>query len=189
MPAPVRAARQAPGPRSGARRTTVATAPRAVGATALATVSPLRRGAPSRPDLAVVREQARARATVRQRRLRAAIVAGGVLAGLLLFALAAFHAVLVGNQVRIDDLEARVADAQARYAASRLEVAELEAPDRIVAEATQRLGMVTPPDVTYLAPSGAVVPPEPAPAPEAGAGDGQAASSWSMVKPYLGSRP
>lgn len=182
MPTPVRAARQAPASRGRAAAAT-AHAP------ALASVTPLRRPAskPARPDLKVVREQARARATVRQRRLRAAMVVGGVMAGMLLFALAAFHAVLVSNQVRLDDLEASVADAQARYAASRLEVAELEAPERIVAEA-QRIGMVTPPDVTYLSPSAAVGSSEPAPAPTAGAGDGQAAA-WATVKPYLGSRP
>jgi cell division protein FtsL len=181
MPAPVRAARQAPGPRA---RSAAAAAP------ALATVTPLRRrpAASPRPDLKVVREQARARAVVRQRRLRAAMVVGGVLAGLLLFAVAACHAVLVGNQVRIDDLEARVADAQARYSASRLEVAELEAPDRIVAEA-RRIGMVTPDDVTYLTPSTPTSSSEPAPVTETGAGDGQVAASWSTVKPYLGSRP
>ena len=156
----------------------------------VATVTPLRaRTRPARPDLKVVREEQRRRVAVRQRRMRAAFVAGGVLAGGLLFALAAFHAVLVSGQVRLDDLEARVADAQARYAAARLEVAELEAPDRIVAEAT-RIGMVEPPTVTYLAPSGAVAAPsEPAPEEASGAGDGQAASSWSHVKPYLDSRP
>lgn len=178
MPATVRAARQAPGLR----------AQRGAPAPALATVTPLRRQAPAaRPDLRVVREQARARATVRQRRLRAAMVAGGVLAGLLLFALAAFHAVLVGNQLRIDELESRVADAQARYSASRLEVAELEAPERVVAEA-QRLGMVAPPEVTYLTPSAGLGSSEPAPVRATGAGDGQAAA-WSTVKPYLASRP
>lgn len=180
MPAPARAARRAPGPRTRA----------AAAAPALATVTPLRRQAPAapRPDLKVVREQARARAVVRQRRLRAAVVVGGVLAGVLLFAVAACHAVLVSNQVRIDDLEARVADAQARYSASRLEVRKLEAPGRIVAEA-QRLGMVEPPEVTYLTPSGAASSSEPAPVEETGAGDGQVAASWSTVKPYLGSRP
>lgn len=158
----------------------------------MATVTALpQRTAPARPDLKVVREEQRRRAGVRQRRMRAALVAGGVLAGVLLFAVAAFHAVLVSGQVRLDDLEAQVADAQARYASARLDVAELEAPERIVAEATARLGMVTPPGVTYLAPSGAVAAPsEPASeATAAGAGDGHAASSWQNVKPYLASRP
>lgn len=190
MPAPARTAparrRPVPAPRGAGRAAT---------AEALATVTALDPGRTARrvprPDLKVVREEQRRRAGARQRRMRAALVAGGVLAGVLLFAVAAFHAVLVSGQVRLDDLEAQVADAQARHASARLDVAELEAPERIVDEATSRLGMVTPPGVTYLAPSGAVAAPsEPAPgATAAGAGDGQAASSWQNVKPYLASNP
>jgi hypothetical protein len=84
----------------------------------------------------------------------------------------------------------------------RLEVARLEAPARIVAEAA-RLGMVPPPLTTYL------VPPAPAAAPasdveEAGVASAEdpgtpsddtealgsvGASSWEEVKPYLGASP
>jgi cell division protein FtsB len=108
-----------------------------------------------------------------------------------LFALAAFHAMLASGQAQLDQLESRVGDAQARYESLRLDVAELEAPDRIVREAQERLGMVPPPGVTYLTPSEAVtnevgqaaVTPSPT---QSDAGD---RAAWATVKPYLSGRP
>jgi hypothetical protein len=104
---------------------------------------------------------------------------------------------LVQGQQRLDEMSRTVAEEQARYELLRLEVARLEAPERIVAEAA-RLGMVPPPLTTYL------VPPAPAPAVDdagvATAEDsrdssdsealgGVGASSWEEVKPYLGASP
>jgi cell division protein FtsL len=85
-------------------------------------------------------------------------VAGGiVVAGL--FALVAFHVVVTQAQFRLDKMDARAARQEARYQRLRLQVAQLESPDRIVATAQERLGMVPPPGVTYLSPAGATTDP------------------------------
>ena len=52
----------------------------------------------------------------------------------------------------VDRLEAQVTAAQAENQRLRLDVARLESPARIVAEAQARLGMVPPPAVVYLPP-------------------------------------
>lgn len=136
---------------------------------------------------------ARVVALKRRRRARAAILGTFIVMMGSLFALAAFHAMLASGQARLDVLESEVSDAQSRYEHLRLEVAELEAPSRIVREAQERLGMVPPPDVTYLTASEAV-------ANEVGhtadgrndelanrdAGD---RAAWATVKPYLTGRP
>lgn len=108
-----------------------------------------------------------------------------------LFVLAAFHAMLASGQAQLDQLESRVGDAQARYQSLRLQKAQLEAPNRIVGEARERLGMMPPPGVTYLTPSEAVtqevgqaaVNPPPT---STDAGD---RAAWATVKPYLSGRP
>jgi hypothetical protein len=118
------------------------------------------------------------------------MVLAAVLAAGCMFALAAFNAVLVTGQGRIDGLDKQVAEAQAQYSASRLRVAELEAPGHVVEVAQRRLGMVPPPHVTYLTPSEAMadeVGPRKGPDQTAPASDG--GTSWAAVKPYLGSRP
>lgn len=99
-------------------------------------------------------------------------------------ALVAFHAVLVQRQLRLDQLDQQVAEEEARYQKLRLAVAEMEAPDRIVAEAS-RLGLVTPPAVVYLVPEGEL---------PASDRSGRLASNgptprppdWARVKPFLG---
>ena len=117
--------------------------------------------------------------------MRLIVTVAGLAAAGCLFALAAFNAVLVSGQGRIDRLERQVAEAQAQYSANRLKVAELESPDRIVRVAQERLGMVPPPDVTYLTPSEAVADEVGRPA-EAPATTGESSRSWAAVKPYLG---
>jgi cell division protein FtsL len=143
-----------------------------------------------RPRLRVV-DDARLRAELARRRRARLTVLGVFLAVVAsLLGLAASHAHLVSGQSRLDDLEAEVVAAQARYSASRLEVAELAAPDRIVREARDRLGMVTPPSIRYVTPSAER-------AAEVGAAtDGltaeapaDAGAAWGAVKPYLGSAP
>lgn len=81
-------------------------------------------------------------------------VSVGVLVSL--FGLVASHVMLTQGQFRLDTLRARTATEQDRYERLRLKVAELESPSRIVAAAQERLGMVSPPSVTYLSPTGAV---------------------------------
>src|SRR5437763_12761045 len=113
-----------------------------------------RRAAP-RPPLRLVND-ARLKAAHRRRRARFIVVLAAVVAAGSLFLLAAFNAMLVTGQARIDHLQKQVAEAQTQYSANRLKVAELEAPSHVVAVAQQRLGMVPPHDVTYLAPSEAM---------------------------------
>ena len=107
-----------------------------------------------------------------------------------LLAVAMAQTVLVQGQVRLDELDAQLADEQARYQELRTDVAELESPDRIV-EAAHEQGMVTPDDLLYLqppAPDASAVGPttgdddEPAADPTVGADPDRA---WSEVKPML----
>lgn len=123
----------------------------------------------------------------RRRRMRALVIGSSVLLVLGLFALAASHAMLASGQARLDDLTAEVDDAQARYQALRLDVAELEAPDRIVREAQERLGMVLPSDVTYLSPSAAMADEvgAAAAAPSPTSGEAGERAAYASVKPYL----
>jgi len=147
-----------------------------------------------RPPLRLVSD-ARLKAAHRRRRARIIVFLAGVVAAGCLFLLAAFNAMLVTGQGRIDQLQKQVATAQAEYSANRLKVAQLEAPSHVVAVAQQRLGMVPPRDVTYLAPSEAM-------AAQVQHGTGTATTtstkssgktdggtSWAAVKPYLGGRP
>lgn len=78
--------------------------------------------------------------------------AGIVIAGL--FALAAMHALLIGGQLHLDDLRREQASSSEELRRLRLEVAELEAPDRVLEVARDRLGMVDPGEVGYLLPVG-----------------------------------
>ncbi|MGH9118258.1 MAG: hypothetical protein ACRD0A_10405 [Acidimicrobiales bacterium] len=158
-----------------------------------------------RPRLAVVRQATRSRSAPSAR----LIVIGGIVLFLLLFALAGFQAVLVSSQERLDELDRQVAVAQDRYHDLRVEVAALEAPDRILNTAIHELGMVPSGPATYLTPSDAVAAEVAANAAEAEveAADGPApsdvndvandaatpgdssASSWPEVKPYLEPSP
>ena len=126
------------------------------------------------------------------------MVLGGAVLFALLFGLAAFHTVLMQGQQRLDRLDDRVAEEQARYEHLRLELAQLESPQRIVADATTRLGMVAAEGTTYLTPSGAVeaeIAGADPNAPNATAAESAATdvatgpAAWSEVKPYLGESP
>jgi len=87
--------------------------------------------------------------------LTAALVIA-VFAGL--FAIVALRVLLAQGQVDIDRLTTSIEAQQAAQQDLRLAVAELEAPAQIVGAARQRLGMVTPPIVTYLTPPPATAP-------------------------------
>jgi len=143
-----------------------------------------------RPQLRVVEEP-------QQRRLGFAaittLVVGAVF--VILFGLVVFHTLLLQNQQKLDHLDAQVNEAQANYQSLRLQVAQLEAPQRIIDVATHKLGMVPPDGTTYLTPaagSGAST--------TAGANQGDSttdptapsnddAAAWPLVKPYLGAAP
>ena len=157
---------------------------------------------PARPNLRVV-HPGELSPKVRRRRAGAAAVLTIIVVFVGLFGLAVCQAIMAQNQMRLDRLDAEVADAQARYQRMRLRVAQLESPERIVAAAQERLGMVPPATVRYLSPSGAVAdevhtataPPDPgldrdtgldpdAPAPSTGG-----STAWAAIKPYLGGTP
>lgn len=112
---------------------------------------------------------------------------------LSLLGMAAFHAVLVTGQVRLDELQGAVAEEQSRYSSLRLEVAKLQAPGHVV-KAAQELGMVPPgAPPAYLAPTNDLAD-EVAAASAAAEGvaaedessTAAAARTWETVKPYLG---
>jgi cell division protein FtsL len=138
-----------------------------------------------RPPLRVVRpDEGPAVDRRRRARLRLAVTVLVVVAGL--FGLVASHVLLTQDQFRLQHLESKAAAEQARYERLRLQVAELESPQRIVAAAQERLGMVPPPGVRYLSPTGV------ADQPKAGPQQGSklaAGDDWSSVKPHLASRP
>lgn len=106
-----------------------------------------------------------------------------------LFGVAVSHALLIEGQLRLDRLDQQVAEEQSRYERLRLDVAELESPERILADA-QQMGMVPPDQVVWLTPDQATS--AGAGAPDSGATPPEEESpgtSWEEVKPYLGTNP
>jgi cell division protein FtsL len=93
------------------------------------------------------------------------------------FGVVAAHVLLTQRQFRLDALERKAATEEATYERLRLEVAQLEAPERIVA-AAQQLGMVPPANVTYVSST--------RPTPAATANDAPAPEDqWATVKSHL----
>lgn len=92
--------------------------------------------------------------SARRRRLRALAALGGL--GLLaaLFGVVIAQVVLTQGQFELAKLNRETQTEQERYSKLRLQVAELESPERITSEATNKLGMVAPATVTYLRPVG-----------------------------------
>jgi len=151
---------------------------------------------PARPDLRLVTPPPARRLW---RRPRMVVGLTATLVTIVLFGLVAAHVSLAQGQFRLQRLERRAEAAQVRYEELRLDVAELEAPARVVAAAQERLGMVPPPGVTYLSPTGpagevtpATTTPDTA-TPKAGrteqAAGADATASWLDVKRELGRRP
>lgn len=139
---------------------------------------------PRRPPrhLRIVRPDER----VRRRALtpRAGVLAtAGLFAALL--ALAVTQTLLVQGQLRLDDLHQQLAVEQAEYQRLRLQVADLESPERIVTTAKEQLGMVSPDDLVYLSPSEPVTRPDDAAGPETAEADAAGDDAWAMVKPLL----
>jgi len=103
---------------------------------------------PKRPDLRVVDAPKRDG-------LRAARV--GTIAGALLFValfgLAAFQTVLIRAQDRLDDLNRDVSAQTQLDEQLRLQLADLQSPERIAQVARDRLGMIAPHTVTFLEPT------------------------------------
>jgi cell division protein FtsL len=142
-----------------------------------------------RPPLRLV-DDARAQAADRRRRARLIAIVGSVVAAGIFFLLAAFNAMLVTGQSRIDELQEQVRQAQAEYSANRLETATLESPEHIVRVATEKLGMVPPSRLNYLTPSeGMAAQVEKGQDPNASAAPSGGDAAWAEAKPYLGATP
>jgi len=116
--------------RTAARRTAVAPAPARRGAS----TTPLR-VAPEAPA---------------SRRLMAVWVAAVVALLVAVLVVTASQALLVQGQDRLDELQGRIVEEEQRAERQQLQLAELQAPERVVAAATERLGMVAPDDVVHL---------------------------------------
>jgi hypothetical protein len=151
-----------------------------------------------RRHLRLVREQARRRANGR----RLLVSAGIALVGLFSLALVTLHVLIAENQFTLDRLQQTTAAEQTSYEKLRLEVAEQEAPARIVSDAEGRLGLVQPGSVTYLP----AIPSQASHDVQGGgaAADGTVSNSstaagtitapqgdadWPSVKPYLSGSP
>jgi hypothetical protein len=155
---------------------------------------PRRQDQPSRPDLRVV-ERAPRPGQRGRRRFRLAIAAGSAFFAAIVFGLVGLHVVLAQNQFRLDRLNASTATEETRYQRLRLEVDQLESPQRIVATAENKLHMVVAPGVSYLTPSRSVVlTPSPATRHESSQATspsttppsgGQGPADWAAVKPQL----
>ena len=148
--------------------------------------------APSRPEttgapLRVVSD-AELQEFRRRTRARRLLVAAAMVVALALFGVVIAHVMLMQGQFELQQLQQRSAASQAEYDRLRLQVSELESPDRIVAAAQQKLGMVAPQTITYLAPSAdpAALPASPDGArDEATAAAVGAPGTWSTVKSTL----
>lgn len=132
--------------------------------------------------------------TPKGRRRRARLMATGVVATVVvgLFGIAVFNVLLTQGQARLNAIDERAASQQDRYERLRLEVAQLESPERVVAAAQERLGMVPPASVTYLAPGGptsdsAIESQSAEPRPSDPSTP--VTSDWAQVKPHLVAQP
>lgn len=136
---------------------------------------PVRGPHPGRPDRGLLTERRRRRRTAAQRQWRLALSITAFLSVVAIFGAAVFHVMLVQSEFRLERLDDAAVVEQQRYEKFRLEVARLAAPERIVAAAQERLGMVPPGEIGYL-----TAPAQPLDDPISGALSG----GWAEVKPY-----
>ncbi len=87
-----------------------------------------------------------------RRRWGVITVIASILATAMLFGLVGFQALIVRTQSTLDDLDAQISSADRENQRLRLEVAELESPERIRLVALSILGMVQPLEIDYLEP-------------------------------------
>jgi cell division protein FtsB len=93
----------------------------------------------------------------RRRRARLTLtVAASLVAGSLL-GVVAINVMIAQDQLRLDRLDAQRNVALDHRGQLQLQLAQLQSPARIVAQAEQRLGMVVPSKLTYLSGNGATV--------------------------------
>jgi cell division protein FtsL len=165
------------------------------------TVLPAPETGPARPRPLRVVEPPELSPAQRRRRARWAVMVAGLFVGAVLFGLVGLHVMLAQNQFRLDRLNSQAADQQARYERLRLQVDQLESPQRIVETAEKKLGMVAPGSVTYLTPSAPLTTSAPSNAPRGGdpatrgtspsttLPGGGAPPDWAKVKPQLVAQP
>jgi cell division protein FtsL len=123
----------------------------------------------------------------RNRRLLV-VVGGGLLFAGVLAGNVAVQAQTTQGQFELEQLRTSARQRQAHYQQLRLQVAQLEAPQRIVERARQ-MGMVEPTSVTYLTPTARTSAADPASVAVPGPVPiGEAAQGWEHVKPHLDSR-
>ena len=122
-----------------------------------------------------------------QARQRAGFLASGLLFTAVLVGNVTVHASITQGQFELERLQDTAAQREATYQRLRLEVAEAEAPGRIVGRA-RRLGMVEPASVTYLTPTTKTSSTDLASGSTAGDSPAEAAQSWGRVKPHLDGR-
>ena len=124
----------------------------------------------------------------RRDRRRLAVIAGSLLFAATLAGNVGVHAQTTQGQFELERLEATTRQRQGDYQELRLQVAELEAPQRILARARQ-LGMIEPARVTYLTPTSKTsTPVRPGDAAPEAASTNEAAQGWVDVKPHLDRR-
>ena len=99
-------------------------------------------------------------ARTRRKRARLLVVLTGIAITAALFGVVVFHVVLTQNQLDIQHLRAEADAASVKQQQLRLQVAQLESPERVV-DAAQKLGMVPPATVRYLSPDGTAPAPKP----------------------------
>lgn len=92
---------------------------------------------------------ARSRGTTRLER-GVLLAAFALLATLVVVGISISQALLVQSQARLDSVQAEISRQETIAEKQRLELAELQSPARIVAAATDRLGMVAPGEVVFL---------------------------------------
>jgi cell division protein FtsL len=140
----------------------------------------------SRRHLRLVDREARRKTN--RRHLIVSVAIAGI--AVVFLALVALHVLIAENQFRLDNLQQQASVQQERYEKLRLEVAQLEAPARIVSVAEGKLGMRQPGSVTYLP----ATPTSAAPGARAGASSARVAApqgdaDWPLIKQYLSGSP
>ena len=115
-------------------------------------------------------------ARTRRKRARLLVVLTGMAITAALFGVVAFHVVLTQNQLDIQHLRAEADAGSVKQQQLRLQVAQLESPERVV-DAAQKLGMVPPATVRYLSPDGTAPTPRPTPTTSPARGPGYAAKT------------
>lgn len=120
-------------------------------------------------------------------RRRLGFVASGLLFTGVLVGNVAVHASVTQGQFELERLQDRARQREADYQQLRLQVAEAEAPERLV-ERARRLGMIEPAKVTYLTPTAKTSSTAPASPARASDPPVEAAQGWGQVKPHLDGR-